>query len=79
MRQVKSRDARRQFSQLVDEAKQGKSVIIARYGRPVASLGPIDPPHERGLPDLSEFRQSVQSEGTGLSKRLIQSRRQERY
>jgi prevent-host-death family protein len=79
MDQVNFRDARRQLSQLLDDAEQGKSVVITRYGRRVARLGPAGPTHGKRLPDLSEFRESVRPKGTALSKTVIRSRRQDRY
>ena len=36
--------AKSRLSALVDRAEAGEEIIIARGGRPVASLGPIRPP-----------------------------------
>ncbi|WP_197275103.1 type II toxin-antitoxin system Phd/YefM family antitoxin [Luteipulveratus halotolerans] len=36
-------DAKASFSRLVAAAEAGETVLIARNGKPVARLGPIDP------------------------------------
>ncbi len=37
------------FSQLVDAAARGETIIIAKAGIPVAKLVPITPPKRRGM------------------------------
>jgi prevent-host-death family protein len=48
-RQVNIAEAKAKLSELVDDAEAGKSTIIARAGRPVARLVPLDeaPPKRR--------------------------------
>lgn len=41
--------AKTQFSQLVDAAAGGETIIIAKAGVPVAKLVPITPPKRRGM------------------------------
>jgi len=36
-------DAKTQLSSLVDKAAEGEEIIIAKNGRPLAKLGPIQP------------------------------------
>lgn len=36
-------DAKTRLSELVEAASQGETVIIAKAGRPLAKLGPVDP------------------------------------
>ncbi len=43
MQQININTAKTQLSQLIDE---GKEVVIARYGQPVAKLVPIKQPRE---------------------------------
>lgn len=38
----KIHEARRQLSRLAERAAQGEVIVIARNGRPVARLGPLD-------------------------------------
>jgi len=35
-------DAKSSFSKLIAAAEQGETIVIARNGRPVAQLGPVD-------------------------------------
>jgi prevent-host-death family protein len=44
MRQINVYDARGQFSKLLDEAEAGEEIVIARNGKPVVKLVPINPP-----------------------------------
>lgn len=41
--------AKTHFSQLVDAAANGETIIIAKAGVPVAKLVPITPPKRRGM------------------------------
>ncbi|SQF94046.1 prevent-host-death family protein [Paucimonas lemoignei] len=41
--------AKTHFSQLVDAAAGGETIIIAKAGIPVAKLVPITPPKRRGM------------------------------
>lgn len=42
-------EAKAKLSQLLDAAVAGEHVVIARAGKPIATLAPIDPPREREL------------------------------
>ncbi len=79
MNQVSFRDARLRLSQLLDDAEQGKSVVITRHGRQVARLVPAEPPGGKRLPDLGPFRESLRLKGPALSKAVARARRQDRY
>lgn len=79
MKTVSIRDARRQFSDLIRAAEQGRSVHITRRGRAVAQLTPPQTAKDRALPDLTEFRASLRIKGDTMSKTVIKARRQERY
>ena len=41
-RQVNLYEAKTQLSRLVDEAANGDTIIIAKDGKPMAKLGPVD-------------------------------------
>ncbi|MEP6479884.1 MAG: type II toxin-antitoxin system Phd/YefM family antitoxin [Rhodoglobus sp.] len=43
MRSVNMHDAKTHFSRLVDEVAAGESITIAKAGRPVARLVPLEP------------------------------------
>jgi prevent-host-death family protein len=36
-------DAKTRLSELVEAASQGETIVIAKAGRPLAKLGPVDP------------------------------------
>ncbi|MCL1906936.1 MAG: type II toxin-antitoxin system prevent-host-death family antitoxin [Propionibacteriaceae bacterium] len=42
-------EAKSQLSRLVDEALDGNSVVIARRGKPIVALTPVNPPVQREL------------------------------
>lgn len=79
MRSVNIREARRKLSDLVDAAEDGQSVLITRHGKEVARIDPVGPEVGGPLPDLGEFRASIQTKGAPLSTVVAKSRRQARY
>lgn len=42
--QINLYEAKTRLSELVESASQGKTVTIGKAGRPLARLGPIEPP-----------------------------------
>ncbi|MDQ1552886.1 MAG: hypothetical protein QOD50_2308 [Actinomycetota bacterium] len=48
MSAVNMHDAKTQFSRLVDRAAAGETIIIAKAGRPVARLVPLEPVTQGG-------------------------------
>ncbi len=44
MKQVNVYDARGQLSRLLEEAEAGEEIVIARNGKPVVRLVPVNPP-----------------------------------
>lgn len=70
---MKVREARQQFCQLLDRVEKGEEVIIRRRGRIVARLVPPGPASP-SLPDLREFRQSIPLSGPGLSETVRRER-----
>ena len=40
-------DAKTRLSELVEAASQGETIVIAKAGRPLAKLGPVDAPRKR--------------------------------
>ena len=49
MQTVNLHAAKTQFSRLVDAAAAGEEIIIAKAGKPVARLMPLEAPRERRL------------------------------
>ena len=75
---VNLKEARRRLSQLVDAAERGEATIITRRGKEVARLVPIDDRPLLGLPDLTEFRASLEPKGRSLTDELLAQRKEER-
>lgn len=55
MKLINVYEARGQFSKLLDEAEAGEEIVIARNGKPVVRLVPVNPPVRR----LGRFRGQV--------------------
>ena len=63
MQQIGIRQAREQFSELIDAAEGGEDIVITRQGRPVARLTAASP-QKRALPPLKAYRESGCRPGT---------------
>jgi prevent-host-death family protein len=50
MRQVNIHEAKTNFSKLVDAAGKGESFVIAKSGKPIARLVPLDTAGEKKAP-----------------------------
>ena len=75
MKYVGIRQAREQFSDLVDRAEAGEEFIISRQGKAVAKLVAA-PKAPKQLPTLSEFRRRVGHHGTPAALLLRADREQ---
>lgn len=73
-----AREARRRFSELLDRAERGEEVVIERRGHRPVQLVPGETAHERTFPDLSDFRESIDIDGS-LSDAVIEDRDDARY
>lgn len=78
MNLVNMREARRRLGDIVKAAQRGQSTIITRRGKQVARIEPIANAKQK-LPDLTEFRASIQVKGKPLSQVVIDSRKEARY
>jgi len=76
---INLKEARKRLGDLVNAAERGESTVITRRGRKVARIVPVDREPRRGLPDLTEFRASLEVKGKPLSKVVIDSRKKARY
>jgi len=79
MDKVKLSEARRRLSELVHAAERGESVGITRRGREVARIVPAGTTPLKPLPDLAEFRASIEVKGKPLSQVVRDMRAGERY
>ena len=78
MTSVTIREVRERLSELVEAAEGGETIIITRRGRKVARLAPLRTRKGCGLPDLTEFRASLEVRGQSLTDDLIAMRDEER-
>lgn len=52
--------AKAHLSELIDKAENGEEVVITRRGRPVARIGPVEPPKQPiDFKALEEFRKTM--------------------
>ncbi len=80
MLQINIKDFRDQLAQFISQVEAGEEIAITRRGKIVARLLPpplIQTPPQ--LPDLTEFRASINLRGEGLSETVIKERREARY
>ena len=78
MNRVSIREARRRLTAIVKAAENGQKTIITRRGRQVAMVEPIRHRAGKRLPDLTEFRASIQIKGKPMSQEVIDARRKAR-
>lgn len=77
MRKVSVTEARREWPKLLAAVEAGESVIIRRYGKPVAHLKP--PGSAARLPDGSRLRASVPPMRESAGEFIRKLRDDERY
>ena len=78
MRTVSVREMRTHISKVLEEAEKGETLVIKRYGREIAKLGPMDTEKEK-LPSLEAMRRTIECKGNTLSQDILDSRMQERF
>lgn len=69
--------ARGSFKEILEHVDQGEEIILTRRGAPVARITPIRQERPR-VPDLHEFRATIQFCGDALSDHVIKARDEER-
>ena len=77
MMEVNVKEARGNFSSLLDRVERGEEIIIKRRGKKIARL--ISPENNKVLPSLQNFRASIKLTGDPLSKTVIDLRNEERF
>ena len=76
---IDARQARRRFSELLNQAAAGQTVTIRRHGRDVARMVPAEPQGRPKLPNLAKFRAGITVTGPPTSRDVIAERDGERY
>lgn len=72
MRTAGVREARQNLTELIDDVKKGREVVITERGRPVARLVPIE--RRRRFPDLGRVRRAFICADPALSKAVLEDR-----
>ncbi|HUU40167.1 MAG: type II toxin-antitoxin system prevent-host-death family antitoxin [Methanosarcinaceae archaeon] len=77
MMEVNVKEARGNFSSLLDRVERGEEIIIKRRGKKIARL--ISPENNKFLPSLQNFRAAIKLTGDPLSKTVTDLRNEERF
>jgi prevent-host-death family protein len=72
MRTTGVREARQNLTDLLDDVKKGREVLITDRGRPVARLAPLV--RRRPFPDLSKVRRAFRRADPELSRAVLEER-----
>jgi len=72
MRTAGIREARQNLTELLDDVKKGREVVITDRGRPVARLAPVE--RRRPFPDLSRVRRALGGPDPELSQAVLDER-----
>ncbi len=76
--EINIKEARANFSSLINQVEGGQEVVIRRRGKEVARLVPPRG-REKRLPSLKKFRSSISVTGKPLSSEIVRLRQEERY
>ncbi len=72
MRTAGVREVRQNLTELLDDVKKGREVVITDRGRPVARLAPVE--RRRPFPDLARVRRAFRGADPALSQAVIDER-----
>src|SRR5437899_5182983 len=72
MRTAGVREARQNLTDLLDDVKKGREIVITDRGRPVARLAPVE--RRRPFPDLSSVRRAFRGADPALSQAVVEER-----
>ena len=72
--------AKAHLSELIDRIEGGEAVVITRRGRPVARIGPVEPPKRPvDFQSLKEFRKTLPPLPKSSAELIREMRDDERY
>jgi prevent-host-death family protein len=78
VKQVGVYEAKTRLAKLLDEVEKGETIVITRYGRPVAKLAPLTPPGpsvDETIDAILEFRKGRRLEGITTRELINEGRR----
>jgi prevent-host-death family protein len=70
MRKAGVREARQNLTDLLDDVKKGREVVITDRGRPVARLSPVE--QRRPFPNLARVRRGFRGADPDLSRAILE-------
>jgi len=73
------RQARQNFSALIDEVRKGREVVIEERGKPVAKLVPIAKARRAPLSSHQKIRRSIRLQASKGAVELISEDREDRF
>ena len=76
--EISVREARRNFSTLLESAEQGEEITILKRGKEVARIVPPKDKQKK-LPSMKAFRATIKAKGKPLSQIVIEEREEARY
>jgi len=79
MIEVNVKRLRNDLARFITDVSLGQEIAVTRKGKVMARLVPPLRCVSPQLPDLAEFRASIQLRGEGLSQTVIKERREARY
>lgn len=69
MRQVQASEAKTHLPRLLDEVARGATIVVTRYGRPIARIVPETEGREaevaRAVDELRSVRRAIEGRGAG--------------
>lgn len=72
MRSAGIREARQNLTELLEDVKKGREVVITDRGRPVARLAPVEA--RRPFPDMASVRRKFRGASPALSDAVLEDR-----
>ena len=69
------KEARQNFSTLLDQVENGEEVLILRRGRVIAHIVPHVLAQKKQLPSLKKFRDEIDVDGIAVSEMIRQERK----
>lgn len=75
MRTAGVREARQRLTDLLDDVKKGREVVITDRGRPVARLAPVA--RRAAFPDLGRVRRAFRGSNPRLTAAILDEREEQ--
>ncbi len=77
MIRTNAKEARQNFSHLLDQVEKGEEIFVLRRGHIIAHIIPHTKSAKKSLPNLKEFRSKLKIKGAFLSEMIAKAREKE--